>query len=358
MESTDTIHQSINVAEFISACVYLAEESGKIIRDVWNSGVLDKQSKAHDMSPVTIADLRVQKNINENLQKLFPTLTIEGEEDKSTYDKYEATIRTEDISLDFINSELLNEANANRLGYLESLKDIYGEETFAYPFNQFSTEKAIVWIDPLDGTSEFVKGNLSAITILIGLSIDGTSKIGIVHYPFSHEDPELGKTIFGSLEHGCFKLISNAKLDYLWHRERTLETIESFSQADMPSQDQILRITTTSNRFTEEIQRQLNLCGPIEIVKLGGAGNKCCSVALGLVDAYIVPTYGMSYWDLCAPECIIKGMGCQASNIHCGKFTYHQQKDKQIKGVIIAKNSHYYQLIVNRFQKTNFLKIL
>jgi 3'-phosphoadenosine 5'-phosphosulfate (PAPS) 3'-phosphatase len=42
-------------------------------------------------------------------------------------------------------------------------------------------EKAIVWIDPLDGTKDFTLGNLDAVTILIGLAIDGIPKLGVVH---------------------------------------------------------------------------------------------------------------------------------------------------------------------------------
>jgi hypothetical protein len=53
------LHQDIEVADFISVCVYLAEASGKIIRDVYNSGVYHKQEKDHGLGPVTVADLRV-----------------------------------------------------------------------------------------------------------------------------------------------------------------------------------------------------------------------------------------------------------------------------------------------------------
>ena len=74
-------------------------------------------------------------------------------------------------------------------------------------FETFNTKDACVWIDPLDGTSDFVKGNLPAVTVLIGLSIKDKSRIGIVHNPFSEEDREVGKTIFGSAEHGVFKVI-------------------------------------------------------------------------------------------------------------------------------------------------------
>jgi len=60
---------------------------------------------------------------------------------------------------------------------------VYGKEIFSQ-FNEFNTENALVWIDPLDGTKDFTLGNLSAVTVLIGLAIDGVPKIGVVHHPF------------------------------------------------------------------------------------------------------------------------------------------------------------------------------
>lgn len=41
MEST--IHQDISLAEFLSVAICLAEESGKIIREVWKSGDIGTQ---------------------------------------------------------------------------------------------------------------------------------------------------------------------------------------------------------------------------------------------------------------------------------------------------------------------------
>jgi 3'-phosphoadenosine 5'-phosphosulfate (PAPS) 3'-phosphatase len=68
-------HQDINVAEFISVLIYLAEESGKIIRQVEESGDLKTQEKGKD-GPVTFADIRVQKTIESNLLALYPSLNI------------------------------------------------------------------------------------------------------------------------------------------------------------------------------------------------------------------------------------------------------------------------------------------
>lgn len=76
-----------------------------------------------------------------------------------------------------------------RRTYLQTLKATYTEiEDVDSPFDKFSTKDAVVWIDPLDGTSDFVKGNLSAVTVLIGLSINNHSRLGVVHNAFSDED--------------------------------------------------------------------------------------------------------------------------------------------------------------------------
>ena len=74
-------------------------------------------------------------------------------------------------------------------------------------FNEFYPENAVIWVDPLDGTQEFVKGNLSSVTVLIGLTISGYPKLGIVHHPFrSNSNDGKGMTIFASEHHGAFML--------------------------------------------------------------------------------------------------------------------------------------------------------
>ena len=72
-----------------------------------------------------------------------------------------------------ITQEFLNDYHSKRKDYLDIISATYKEEITAFPFEKFSTKDAVVWIDPLDGTSDFVAGNLSACTVLIGLSING-----------------------------------------------------------------------------------------------------------------------------------------------------------------------------------------
>lgn len=71
----ETSHQDINLAEFVSVLIFLSEECGKIIREVESSGDLKKMDKS-DQSPVTMADLRVQKTIEVVLKGLYPSLNV------------------------------------------------------------------------------------------------------------------------------------------------------------------------------------------------------------------------------------------------------------------------------------------
>lgn len=41
-----------------------------------------------------------------------------------------------------------------------------------------------MWIGPLDETSDYGRGNISAVTVLIGLTIKDYSRIGVIHFPF------------------------------------------------------------------------------------------------------------------------------------------------------------------------------
>ena len=172
-----------------------------------------------------------------------------------------------------------------------------------------------MWIDPLDGTSDFVKGNLPAVTVLIGLSIKGYSRIGIVHTPFSEEDPSLGRTVFATVEHGAFKVFFDEKKTREESLKRTPEYMEPFDVRGEPPEDYQFTVAASISHFSKELKQIIETVQPVEIKRIGGAGNKCCSVAMGTVNAYMHPVYGLSNWDLCAPETIVKAMGGYATNV-------------------------------------------
>ena len=182
--------ENINLAEFLSVCIFLSEECGKIIRQVKDDG--KNTNITAKSEPVTEADLRIQKTIEVCLKSLYPTLKVKGEESKESIQDIEPAIKPEQITKDikqFITTEKLNASHFGRQSYIEKLRKTYSvEEIQSENFETFNTEHAVVWIDPLDGTSDFVKNNLPAVTVLIGLSINGFSRAGVVHNPYDADN--------------------------------------------------------------------------------------------------------------------------------------------------------------------------
>ena len=54
--------------------------------------------------------------------------------------------------------------------------------------DEFDEDEMEIWIDPLDGTKGFTEGHMSHITSLIGVSIRGRPRIGIIHKPYYNEN--------------------------------------------------------------------------------------------------------------------------------------------------------------------------
>ena len=74
---------------------------------------------------------------------------------------------------------------------------------FEFP-DEFYEEDMVIWIDPLDGTKGFTEGHLNHITSMIGVTINGRPRIGIIHKPFYKQNLRQGRTYFGTPECGIF----------------------------------------------------------------------------------------------------------------------------------------------------------
>jgi len=99
----------------------LSEQCGKIIRDVEASGCLQIKTKEGDDSPVTIADVKVQKTIEVNLAAIYPTLTVEGEEAKETTQNLDSVVDPKDTERfkNFVTQDFLNSKQESREDFLK-----------------------------------------------------------------------------------------------------------------------------------------------------------------------------------------------------------------------------------------------
>lgn len=69
----------------------------------------------------------------------------------------------------------------------------------------YDTKDIAVWIDPIDGTRALKDGDLEHVTNLIGITVRGRPKVGVMHKPFSKNRAET-RTYVGSVEAGLYYL--------------------------------------------------------------------------------------------------------------------------------------------------------
>ena len=121
------------------------------------------------------------------------------------------------------------------------------DEISSAPFDTFSTKDAVVWIDPLDGTSDYCRGNVGAVTVLIGLTIKDKSRAGVVHMPFSAlPDKSQGRTLFGTGEHGMYSVQYTADMQT---KDMVARVAEYSAPYDKKMEaDHEIRVAVSSNR--------------------------------------------------------------------------------------------------------------
>eukprot|EP00567_Pseudictyota_dubia_P006638 CAMPEP_0197444028 /NCGR_PEP_ID=MMETSP1175-20131217/9619_1 /TAXON_ID=1003142 /ORGANISM="Triceratium dubium, Strain CCMP147" /LENGTH=306 /DNA_ID=CAMNT_0042974747 /DNA_START=107 /DNA_END=1028 /DNA_ORIENTATION=- len=171
---------------------------------------------------------------------------------------------------------------------------------------EIDAEDVTVYVDPLDGTREFVEGRLSNCQTLVGIAIDGEAVAGAIGIPFPTGDlssdstvisglADVGTGIHGEpLARGPFPL--DHHIDGLKYPRPHIATGDSSAPVMDACREMAIERFGGSN------------------VIYGGAGNKILAAALGEVACSIQHKVG-GPWDLCAPEAVLKALGGRMTDL-------------------------------------------
>ena len=144
-------------------------------------------------SYLTTADVRAQKVIVDALRRDFPGLALVGEEDEdesgvvALEDPDSWWPPTRECCGDSVDSASCRCCPTTE----SSVADEAAAEALLLPaeYRFVRLEDLVVFIDPLDGTREFVQGRLESVQTLIGVAWRGRAIAGVVGLPF-HEELE------------------------------------------------------------------------------------------------------------------------------------------------------------------------
>lgn len=130
--------------------------------------------------------------------------------------------------------------------------------------------------------------------------------------------------------------------------ERVPERLADLKNRGEPDSAEVTRVAASLSHFNEDMKKILEEIKPVEIKRIGGAGNKANNLTAGVVDAYIHPSPGLMHWDLCAPEALIKGMGGYATNLVGERLSYPLGTNNKLKGLVLAKSKKHHKVIKDK----------
>uniref|UniRef100_A0A1A9W5P8 3'(2'),5'-bisphosphate nucleotidase 1 n=1 Tax=Glossina brevipalpis TaxID=37001 RepID=A0A1A9W5P8_9MUSC len=267
------------------------KRAGAIIREVMQRGDLNIVEKGKD-DLQTEADRSAQRCIIASLNKEFPKVQIIGEEGLIEQSIPEEWLVTE-IDAEFIKFKCPKE------------------------WNDVKEEDMVIWVDPLDGTSEYAHGLLEHVTVLVGIAVKDSAVGGIIHQPYYKQtNGEMGRTIWGlkGLGTGGFK-------------------------SSLPPSDKFI-ITTTRSHSNAIIQASIDALSPTEVIRVGGAGFKVLHLLEGKAHAYVFASAGTKKWDTCAPEAVLEAEGGILTDLKGQHYSYSKDVDHVNVNGILASMSH------------------
>jgi 3'(2'), 5'-bisphosphate nucleotidase len=238
----------------------LARKAGEVIMNIYQEDFAVMYKDSND--PVTQADQQANAIIAEGLLTLFPQDTIVAEES---------------------------------------------------PLPSTSLTTGRVWyVDPLDGTKEFIARN-GEFSIMIGLTIDARTKLGVVYWP--------------TRDHLYVGLTDEAA----WIERNGIRQKLSALESKRPPNISLVSSRSHRSPILSTIQQSLHIHNEQH---MGSVGLKIAHITQGGADVYIEPSPFTKAWDACAPEAILRGAGGCFTDIHGKPIQYGLNNFRNLHGLV------------------------
>ncbi|CAF3383663.1 unnamed protein product [Rotaria sp. Silwood1] len=319
---------SILLREFVYQLSVCSEKAACIARhirfmhsdfnDMIEEKKLDENHQHLDADYKTLADVIIQEVIKRDLRRLYPSLTnhIYGEEDGSI----KLNSSNEKIFLDVSGShedilKLLKKLFNNKSTQsVETLAEIISSsshitlsEQYKQSFEKIPNNTSIdvsnigIWIDPVDGTQQYINGTEGVVNSNTGIILDGLPTALVLIGCF---DLKNGRAVLGVINRAF-----NEKIDeYRW--KGLIYWGIALSNAKFNNLEDVYKRNENNNQRvllhgSVDVNTFNNIKNDWTILEVAACGNKLLSIALKQANIYLVTKSAAYNWDLCA-LCISK----------------------------------------------------
>jgi 3'(2'), 5'-bisphosphate nucleotidase len=205
---------------------------------------------------------------------------------------------------------------------------IVAEESPEEAYLDYRSRARVFFVDPLDGTREFVARN-GQFVVMIGLLVESVVTLGVVYAPAT------GTLWFGSPELGALRRDSDGS-------ERAIRVGEVLEPAEA-------RITISRSRRSEPLAEALRRIAPRVVVPMGSAGLKGSLVAEAAADAYLAIGAAGKHWDACALEALVTAAGGRVSDAR-GQPLNYRAEGMELEHGLLASNQSLHRALLARLR--------
>jgi 3'(2'), 5'-bisphosphate nucleotidase len=193
---------------------------------------------------------------------------------------------------------------------------IVAEESDPQTYAGFSGAPAVWFVDPLDGTREFVARS-GEFSVMVGLAEAGRAVLGVV------AAPAWDRAFVGIVGEGAWQTRAGGA--------RT--PIRVSSHATLAHASVVLSRSHRSARLDAFVAS----LGPREIGRHGSSGLKGVLVAEGKHDVYLQLGRAGMLWDACATEAVVVAAGGRCTDIE-GRALGYAVEDLSVSRGLVATN--------------------
>jgi len=208
-----------------------------------------------------------------------------------------------------------NDLICERLSRLYPGVPIVAEESPEQDWQHYRQSERVFFVDPLDGTREFV-AKTDAFVVMIGLLEGDRPTHGVLHAPVARHS-WIGEPGGGAWE------VSNAG---------AVRPLVMTSESD-PTHPVVASSRSHPDSLLERAILRLE---PQEVKPIYSAGLKAAAVSAGEADVYLAPESAGFRWDSCAPEALVVAAGGRYTDALGRPLDYRAPRLENDTGIVAA----------------------
>lgn len=221
---------------------------------------------------------------------------------------------------------LANDLICERIARAFPGSPIVAEESAPETFLGFETGERVFFVDPLDGTREFVARN-GQFVVMIGMVEGDHATAGVVHAPAT------GTTWYGAVGQGASRSEQGGSPQPI--------RVSDVVRAELAS------VVSSRSQRSAALQRALDSLGARQHLAVGSAGLKGAQVADATADAYLSIGRSGKLWDACAVDALVHAAGGRFTDTRGERLDY-RSTDISLKRGILACNERLHATLVAR----------